>query len=191
MIRRSFPLAAAALAIALSVGPSEMRAQERELDYDEIARRPGFTVTKTIENGHEVVVIRKATVEIRIDSDHVMGTDKDVAVGCMWGLYVNLSVGADYCFPDARNELREDLADAVERMKDFIVANNLTPITRGELDAYVRERRAELIARMPKGEPHCALDYFSSLLPDSREKRRAAVAEALAVPRPPVLNPCL
>jgi hypothetical protein len=187
------PLAAAAFTIALAVGPSGTRAQQ--LDYDEIAKRPGYTVTKTIEDGHEVVRIRKETVVITIDSKGMIGIDRSgAAVLCFWDIYVNLKVGADYCFPDSERELKEDSADAVERFKDFIVANSLTPITRDSLDAYVERQRAELASRGPKtatGQPHCTkLDSFEYFQTAGRDKRRAEVAKILAVPRPPVLNPC-
>jgi hypothetical protein len=187
------PLAAAALTIALAAVSSGIRAQQ--LDYDEIAKRPGYTVTKTIEDGHEVVRIRKETVVITIDSKGMMGIDRSDAVLCFWDLYVNLKVGADYCLPDSEPELKEDFTDAVERIKTFIVANSLTPVSRSDLDAFVEKRRTEFLARVPKtppGMPRCArLDFFTDYLADGREKRRADVAKILAVPRPPVLNPCL
>ena len=53
-------------------------------------KRPGYTVTKTIEDGHEVVRIRKETVVITIDSKGMMGIDRSDAVLCFWDLYVNL-----------------------------------------------------------------------------------------------------
>jgi hypothetical protein len=116
-------------------------------------------------DGREVVSIRKATVEIHIDASGAMGMDKDIAVMCVWDEYVTLNIGADYCFADSERELKEDFADAVERFKDFIVANSLTPVTRGELDAYVAEKRATLAVRGPKtatGAPHCTkLDFFA------------------------------
>jgi len=193
IFRHRHHLAAGAFAIALAVGPSGTRAQQ--LDYDAIAKRPGYTVTKTIEDGREVVRIRKETVLIVIDSKGMMGIDRADAVLCFWELYVKLKVGADYCFPDSERELKEDSADAVERFKDFIVANSLTPVTRDSLDAYVERQRAELASRGPKtatGQPHCTkLDFFEYFQTAGRDKRRADVAKILAVPRPPVMNPCL
>jgi hypothetical protein len=177
--------------LAVVAGGAATLAQQ--LDYDEIARRPGFTVTKRTVDGQEVVQIRKAT--ITIDKDGMMGVDSDTAVLCAWKEYVNLHVGADYCFPDSERELREDAADAVEQFKNFIVANSLAPVSRGDLDAFVEKRRAELMSHAPKtpvGAPRCPrLDFFVDWQADGRDKRRADVAKILAVPRPPVLNPCL
>ena len=111
------------------------------------------------------------------------------------GRDVNLLIGAEYCFPDSERELREDFADAIERFKTFIVANSLTPVSRSDLDASVEKRRAEFLARVPQtppGTPRCTkLDFFADYQADGREKRRADVTKILAVPRPPVMNPCL
>lgn len=166
----------------------------QQIDFDALAKRPGFQVTKRVVNGEEIIELRKGSVMIEKSRDGIMGVDSDTAVLCVWDEYVNLHVAADYCFPDSERELREDFADAVERFKDFIVANSLTPVTRGDLDAYVEKRRAEMHSRMPKtppGAPRCPkTDMFIDYQADGREKRRADVATILAVPRPPVMNPC-
>lgn len=178
--------------VVVAVG---MTAWAQQLDYDEIAKRPGFTVTRETVNGEELVTIRKATVTIHINKKYTTGIDQDTAVMCVWTIYVGLHVAADYCFPDSERELKEDFADAVERFKDFIVANSLSPLKRSDLDAYVDKRRQELLSRAPKitpGSPRCPrTDMFTNYQADGREKRRADVAKMLATPRPPVMNPCL
>jgi len=135
------------------------------------------------------------SVVISKSRDGIVGIDNDHAVLRAWNEYVNLHIGVDYRFPDSERELKEDFADAVERFKTFIVTNSLTPVDRRDLDAFVEKRRAEFLAHMPKtspGAPRCAkLDYFADYQADGREKRRADVARILAVPRPPVMNPCL
>ena len=179
----------------LVVVVSGMSALAQQLDYDKIAKRPGFTVTKKMVNGHEAVQIRKATVTIDIDENGAVGVDRDTAVLCLWNEYTKLHIGADYCFPDSEREMREDFADAVERFKDFIVANSLQPVSRSDLDAYVANRRADFLARAPRtepGAPRCPrTGMFTDYQADGREKRRAEVARILATPRPPVMNPCL
>ena len=186
---RLIPLFATLVVIA---GGAAALAQQ--LDYDEIAKRPGFTVTKKMVNGHEVVQIRKATVTIDVDKDGALGVDQDTAVLCLWNEYTKLHIGADHCFPDSEREMREDFADAVESFKDFIVANSLAPTSRIELDAYAEKRRADFLARVPKAEPSAPrcprTDMFTGYRADGRDKRRAEVARILATPRPPVTNPC-
>jgi hypothetical protein len=178
----------------LALSAISVSASAQQIDYDELAKRPGFTVTRKVVKGEEIVTIRKESVEIEVSSAGTVGMDKDTAVLCLWNEYVKLHVGADYCFPDSERELREDFAEAVERFKDFIVANSLTPITRSALDAFVEKRRTELLSQVPKtptGAPRCPkTELFVDYQADGREKRRADVAKILAVPRPPVMNPC-
>ena len=184
-----------ALFTTLVVVAGGITAWAQQLDYDEIAKRPGFTVTKKTVDGQEVVTIRKATVTIHINKDGAMGMDQNTAVLCAWTIYVDVHVAADYCFPDSERELKEDLADGIERFKDFIVANSLRPVTRSDLDAYVEKQRADLLSRAPKvaaGAQRCPrTDQFSYYQVQGREKRRAEITQMLAVPRPPVMNPCL
>jgi hypothetical protein len=183
-----------ALFATLAVTAGGMTALAQQLDYDEIAKRPGFIVIRKVVNGHEVVQIRRATVTIDIDKDGMMGVDQDTAVLCVWNEYTKLHIGADYCFPDSEREMREDFSDAVERFKDFIVANSLGPVSRSDLDAYVERRRADFLAHAPRtesGAPRCPkTDMFTDYQADGRAKRRAEVARILATPRPPVMNPC-
>jgi hypothetical protein len=75
------------------------------------------------------------------------------------------------------------------------VANSLTPVARMDLDAFVQRRWTEKFSRVPKsvaGTEKCPMrDWLADFQKDGREKRRADVAKMLAVPRPPVMNPCL
>jgi hypothetical protein len=165
----------------------------QQLDLDALAQRPDFQVTR--KDGDRVIEVRKNSVVISKGRDRILGMDEDRAVLCAWNEYVNLFIGAEYCFPDSERELREDFADAIERFKTFIVANSLTPVSRSDLDASVEKRRADFLARVPKtppGTPRCVkLDFFADYQADGQEKRRADVTRILAVPRPPVMNPCL
>ena len=182
------------LLAGLTLGGSAVSASAQQIDYDELAKRPGFTVTRKTVKGEEIVTIRKASVEIEVSSKGTLGTDGDAAVLCLWNEYVKLHVAADYCFPDSERELREDFADAVEQFKKFIVANTLTPVSRSSLDVFVEKRRTELLSHTPQtpaGAPRCPkTELFVDYQADGREKRRADVAKILAVPRPPVMNPC-
>ena len=184
-------LIAGFLGLAIAGGSTCVFAQQ--IDLNALAKRPDFQVTR--KDGDDVVEIRKASVVITKGRDGLMAIDSDTAVLCVWTIYVGLHVAADYCFPDSERDLKEDFAGAIERFKDFIVANSLTPVTRSDLDAYVEKRRAELIShalKTPIGAPRCPkLDFFADYQADGREKRRADVAKMLAVPRPPVMNPCL
>ena len=164
----------------------------QQIDVDALAKTPGFTVTKKIEKGEEIVEIRKATVVIRMSRGGIIGTDSDIAIQCAWQIYADLKVVADFCYPESELELKEDLTAAVEDLKSFIVANSLTPVARKDLDAWV-QTRAQKLAGRPRTEAtttYCR-DHLGDFQKDGREKRRADVAKMLAVPRPPVMNPCL
>ncbi|HTR83322.1 MAG TPA: hypothetical protein VMI56_02515 [Reyranella sp.] len=168
-------------------------------DLDALAKQPGFTVTKKIENGEEVVEIRKSTVTIRKTKDGTTGFDSSPhgAVGCAWMSYIRLKAAADYCYPDSHAELRQDLAWTVDRLKKFIVANEIGPITEAQLDAEVQRladkwakapQRPAGVERCPKGRTPA--DWLSDLEQMGHEKFRADIDATLAEPRPPVNNPC-
>ncbi len=171
-----------------------------QLDLESLAKRPGFTVTRKVENGKEVVEIRKASVVITMDRDGSIGTDSEGAILCHWHIYVDLALAADFCFPKDKRELSQELADGVERLKDFIVANSLVPVARSDLDDFVQRRRTELFAGHSErlvGTTQCHERYeqLAEFEKIGREKRRAELDKyldkLLAVPRPPVMNPCL
>lgn len=190
------PKALIALLSLLALAGSVAGARAQQIDVEAISKRPGFQVTKKVVHGEEITEIRYATVVIEITRDGAIGSDSGkVAIFCAWDIYVGLMLGADYCYPDSHWELKEDLVDAVERLEGFIVANSLTPITREQLEAAVQRRRKEFvdgISRMPAHGPRCpSTSWIDELQRDGRAKRRADVTEMLAVPRPPVLNPCL
>lgn len=184
-----------AILASLPIACGAMCAFAQDIDLEALAKRPGFTITKKVVKGEEIVEIRKASVVIQKTRDGMLGTDDDTAVMCMWEIYVDLKLASDFCFPDSERELKEDMADAVEHLKDFIVANNLTPVTRAQLDTIVQNRWKDKFAKMPSslaGTQRCPMrDWLEDFKADGREKRRADVAKALAVSRPPVMNPCL
>jgi hypothetical protein len=185
------PILAAMIALLAIIGGAQL-ALAQQLDLEEEARRPGFTVTKKIVNGEEIVEIRKATVVIEMSSKGTLGMDSDTAVLCAWDSYISAKLGADFCFPDSEPELREDLADALERFKDFIVANSISPVQRDELDVYAQRKFARTFAKPPSppNAERCQ-NYLGEFKARGREKRREDVAKILAVPRPPVLAPCI
>jgi len=186
---------AALLTLFLAAGLAT-HAAAQQIDVEALAKQPGFQVTKKMVRGEEVTEIRKATVGITISRQGTIGSDNgDTAILCAWQIYVDLKLASDICFPNSEPELKSDLADAVEALKNFIVANSLTPVARTDLDAFVQKRWTEKFSRVPKsvaGTEKCPMrDWLADFQKDGQEKRRADVAKMLAVPRPPVMNPCL
>jgi hypothetical protein len=189
---RFVSVASAVVSVIFALGTGGHFALAQQLNLDELAKRPGFTVTKKTVNGEEIVEIRKATVTIEMSRAGTIGTDSDSAVLCVWDIYITEKLGADYCYPDSEHELKEDMTDALERLKDFIVANSISPVTRAELDASVQRKFTQTFAKPPNppNAERCR-EHFQAFISAGRESRRAALAKILAVPRPPVLNPCI
>lgn len=178
--------------LALIATPSFAQSGANDIDLDALAKQPGFTVTKKVENGEEIVEARKASVTLRKASKGVTGSDSKSAVLCAWQIYVAVKLAADVCFPDSHAELRQDLTDAVGRIKRFIVANSLTPVTDADLDAYV-QHEAQQAAKRPRSASVTELcsGSLKELEDEGHAKRRSEVDDLLAEPRPPVMNPCL
>lgn len=170
-------------------------AAAQPLDLEAIARQPGTEVVKRIENGAEVVEIRRGgvTVEIRDGQQLGIDTSNHGAVLCFWEIMVGTKAAADVCFPQEFTELSELLGDAIAAYDTFIVANSLTPVTKADLKARAEERASRLKA----GSPAClnARRYFletyaEQMKTKSRTEMMQSFTASLSVPRPPVMNPC-
>ncbi len=171
-------------------------AAAQPLDLEAIARQPGTEIVKRTENGAEVVEIRRGGVTVVIRDGQQVGTDtsRHGAVLCSWEMMVGLKAAADICFPQEFTEVSELLGEAIAAYDTFIVANSLTPVTKADLEARAEERARRLKA----GGQACLnmrrdlLEPFAERLKTrSRAEVMRSVAEALSVPRPPVMNPCL
>jgi hypothetical protein len=167
------------------------------VDLDAFGKQPGVEVIKRMVDDKEVTEYRKGGVVFYKWPDHVISIDQSGlgAVLCIWKLYVDALLAARACFPDSRNEVKEDLAHAVDAMNDFIVANNPDPVTKSGLETYIAKRDAEKFSPMPSrlvGTPQCPDGtLLAGIEKESREQRRAGIVKLLSVPRPPVMNPCL
>jgi len=103
-------------------------------------------------------------------------------------IYIELAAALEIC-PEYRNEpLKADLADAIDRINDFIVANSLSPVSKAELEKRAASRREDVSLCRPNGALGGMLKSIGSA---SHEKLMSSVADLLSVPRPPVANPCL
>src|SRR5260370_31697699 len=185
--------ALATLLILFLAAGATTHARAQQINLDALAKQPGFQVTTKVVKGEEVTEIRKATVVITISPRGTVGWDSGhTAILCAWQIYVDLKLTSDIRCPDSEPELKRDLTDAVEGLKDFIVANSLTPVARTDLDAFVQKRWTEKFSRVPKsvaGTEKCPmLDWLADFQKDGQEKRRAELATMLACPRPPGMN---
>jgi hypothetical protein len=80
------------------------------------------------------------------------------------------------------------VANAIDRIDDFIVANSLIPVSKAELQKGAASRR-ENVSQLCRSDGLAGMvKAFGSI---SHDKFMSSVADLLSVPRPPVMNPCL
>ena len=114
---------------------------------------------------------------------------KGGAVMCAWQIYAGMKNTMDKCHPE-ETELRQNFGLAVEKLERFIVANSLTPVTKIELEDALQKQ----FDKMPDqctGEANKMAEKFISKKSEFLEKFQKSIDDSLAVPRPPVINPCL
>lgn len=184
------------LLIALSLFSSASLAVAQPLDLDTLSTQPGTEVIKRSEDGSKVVEIRRGGVTLTREDGQLLGFDNSGhgAIYCTWEIIVGTKVAADVCFPGEFSELSSLLGEEIEALNLFILANSLTPITKADLQARFDER----VLRIKPGSNSCGTvrrDFIVPFNAQLRSKSRAELKrefdETLAVPRPPVMNPCL
>jgi hypothetical protein len=168
------------------------------IDADALAKRPDTEVARRTEGDKQIVVIRRGGVVIT-EENGVVKTAVDNsghgAVLCAWKLSVDIVAALDVCVPGQHPALRRDMADALDAIADFIVANSLTPVRKSELERYVNQRLADTERQRDASGKACSPEFLDDALPKldaiPSAERRAETANLLAVPRPPVMEPCL
>jgi hypothetical protein len=180
-----------ALALILVAGT----AHGQPLDLDAIGRQPGTEITRQGDN----VEIRRGGVTVIVDRNGgELGVDRSgTAVLCYWGIAIMAKISADLCYPGEFTELSRTLGEQIAAINDFIVANSLRPVTKDSLEKTIADRYAETAGRMKavgvppaqycRREREAFLEPWNANLGDFRQSFQAV----LAVPRPPVMNPCL
>lgn len=122
------------------------------------------------------------------------------AVLCGWEIYTTIKNTAEACSSEEKNEFKDNINYAVNKFNDFIVANSLTPVSKNELEEKIQKRfleQKEALSKMSKDEfqQTCSSDFIvgtrKQIKSMSQEKFRKSIDDALSVPRPPVMNPCL
>lgn len=181
------------LALALILVTSTAHAQP--LDLDAIGRQPGTEIIRQGDN----VEIRRGGVTVIIDKNGgELGFDRSgTAVLCYWSIAIMAKISADLCYPGEFTELSRTLGEQIAAINDFIVANSLRPVTKDSLEKSVADRFTEASARMKAvGVPpaqYCRRERDAFLVPWNADlaRFRNGFKDVLAVPRPPVTNPCL
>lgn len=114
------------------------------------------------------------------------------AVLCAWGIYLAVQAETATCGL-ARRPADEAIDEAIIAMDEFILANSSLHPSRAMLEDFKRRAAEDSVtaARRRGLQKICAgrdLEHFRSRRP---EQIRAWTKALLAVPREPVMNPCL
>jgi hypothetical protein len=114
------------------------------------------------------------------------------AVLCVWGTYLSVQAETAACALP-RRPVDDAIDQAIIEIDEFILTNSSLRPTRPMLDDFKRrtiESEFDFL-RQHGGEKTCpsrSLEAFRRLSPD---KVKAAVTAILAIPREPVVSPCL
>lgn len=194
-----FAWSAAAL-VALS-----HHAQAQELggpiDLEQLRGMPGLVIEDGAQ-GSNTTIIRKGGVEIRQTFSNgqtqTFGVDNSGqgAILCTWQILITMRAVIDACYAKDYVDLRRDLDEDIGKINTFISQNNLTPITKPEVDRQEATRSKTLgdeWSRAPSES--CSnkpmLSMIKGLADLGRTERMKRLDEFLGTPRPPVTNPCL
>ena len=112
------------------------------------------------------------------------------AVLCSWALYLSIQAQTAACGL-SRRPTDDAIDQAIAAIDEFILANSSLHPTRAALDTFKREATASDRERASRETQFCTrpdLERFRSINP---ERIQAGVKALLAVPREPIMNPCL
>lgn len=119
-------------------------------------------------------------------------SDPKGAVLCSWGIYLAVQAQTAICALPRRPS--DDAIDqAVAAIDDFIIANSSLHPTRAMLDDFKRRAAESNRASMQRAglDKACGRSDIELFRKQSPERIAASVKDLLAVPREPVMNPCL
>jgi hypothetical protein len=114
------------------------------------------------------------------------------AVLCAWSLYLSIQEQTATCaWP--RRPVDDAIDQAVVDIDEFILANSSLHPTRPMLDKFKHDAAAGEIksARRWRGPQFCKNEDLEGFRSSSPEKVQSSVKTLLAVPREPLMNPCL
>ena len=160
-----------------------------------IVKNKDGTETRTLDFPGKVQITETRSI---YGSQGSMGSDNSGkgAILCTWMIYGTTKHFLDVCGGKNDQGARMRLDKTIDKINDFIVANSLTPVTKDELNKKIktmgfdesRMSKEELLKVCQSKDMRSFGDYARTTPED---KFNAAIEDALSIPRPPVLNPCL
>lgn len=149
-------------------------------------------LTRKAENGKELHRLEFAggvTIEELEEGGTLsMDNSKGGAVMCLWDIYATIKSSVDKCYPEEK-EMRQNFELGMDKLEKFIIANSLTPVTKEDLDNALKKKQ-DNVAQCPPETDKIAKNFVAKKT-EMMAKFQKSIDEALIVPRPPVLNPCL
>jgi hypothetical protein len=114
------------------------------------------------------------------------------AVLCVWSLYLSIQAQTAACALP-RRPVDDAIDQAVVDIDEFILANSSLHPTRPMLEKFKRDAAEGEInsARRWRGPQFCKNQDLEGFRSPSPEQVRSSVKALLAIPREPVMNPCL
>jgi hypothetical protein len=113
------------------------------------------------------------------------------AVLCTWSIYLSVQAETAACAL-SRRPVDDAIDQAIVAIDEFILANSSLHPTRAKLENFKRNAAASAVSGARRlGQQFCKREDLEMFRSPSPEKIQAGVKALLAVPREPVMNPCL
>ena len=114
------------------------------------------------------------------------------AVLCTWSIYLSIRAERAACGA-ARLPVDDAIDEAIAAMDDFILANSSLHPTRSMLEDFKRRAAESELRAMSRRDlqEYCGRHEFKESRSIILERIGAEMKALLAVPREPVMNPCL
>jgi hypothetical protein len=113
------------------------------------------------------------------------------AVLCLWSIYLSVQTQTAACALP-RRPVDDAIDQAIVAIDEFVLANSSLHPTRPMLEDFKRRAaESELSGARRRGPQFCKNPDLEAFRSPSPEKIQASVKALLAVPREPVMNPCL
>jgi hypothetical protein len=178
-----------------------MREKTQLREYGSMSSRPTWsTRTRAVAECLKLIVIAPVLVALSVPA---FGQDRMVlgprqferdqgagAVLCIWSIYLTIQTDTAACgWP--RRPVDDAIDDSIGAIDEFILANSSLHPTRATLDDF-KHRAAEshlsFVRRRGRSCESRDVEPFRGSGPD---QIRASTKALLAIPREPVMNPCL
>lgn len=163
--------------------------------WEEWKKRPGVHLTKakSADGKENETLTFPGNVDFtRYADGHILSVDNTPqgSVMCSWHIYIHMLAQAESC--DVDQSWRDSTKDAVERINQFIIENSLSSLTK---EGVNKETEKQLKESKKHFESDRARQCKSGMANMSGKVDKVAfkktIDELLAIPRPPVINPCM